>query len=97
MIDRIGRYLADNPSALHLIVAAFPAIFVASAIIGLSLWLFPGYSLIRETANQYTVLFAIAVAIGVVTSVCSLLWAGRKTWEETAYLFPPDYDDPKDR
>ena len=88
-MNRIGCYLIDHPSVFHFIVASFPVMFVAVLIIVLPLWLIPGYvSLLRETASQYTTAFIVAVVIGSITSICALVWAGRKTWLETGDFFP---------
>ena len=96
-MNRIGRYLIDHPSVFHFIVAAFPVGFVAALIIVLPLWLIPWYvPLLRETASQYTTVFIVAVVIGLITSICALVWAGRKTWLETGDLFSSNQGESED-
>ena len=96
-MNRIGRYLIDRPSTLHFIAVVVPVVFVAALIIALPLLLIPGYiPLLRETASQYTTAFIGAVVLGSIASICALLWAGRKTWLETADLFPSNQEETED-
>ena len=95
-MSNFGKYLADRPQVVHLIIAVFPVVLVASVIIALPLLLIPAYvSLLGETSRQYPTAFAVAVVIGIITSTCAFVWASRKTWLETADLFPANPQEPE--
>ena len=96
-MTKIARYLVNRPKLLHLIIAVIPISVVVPVVIILPLWLIPGYfNLLEETASQYPRRFIAAVTLGTISSTCSIIWAGRKTWLETAALFPPSHEKPKD-
>ena len=96
-MTKIAQYLVNHPSVLHFIIAALPVTLTAALVIALPLWLIPGYfTFLEDAANQHPRPFIVAVILGLITSTCSLIWAGRKAWLETADLFPSNQEEPED-
>ena len=97
MVTKIDRYLVNHSKLLHFIISVIPITIVVPLVIVLPLWLILSYrNLLAETAYEHTWLFIGAFILGLITSTCSVVWIGRKTWLEVADIFPPDQDEPED-